>query len=302
MDSEFTCNNSNCNQKFQSVYTYKRHSKLTHVKMRSVEHNPKRQKIDIPSTVNKDSDEDFSSEDDQNINNLVSNISNIFNVNSQDICHKQFAKITMYEVPKIVAKLYAKSKLNRTTVHEVIITIVDFYGSTCINIIKKNYEHINGLSLMLSIIKDSFAKFKTEHLSFQYFIQKGTLILPNEIPIVANLNSRSRSFGGVCKSVQIDHDIQNVLIKKVLQKFLELPGVLESIVANVERLKNSRNLDSLFTGEFYKSIAANYNENELLLPFMFYNDDLEINNALGSRKGVHKMGNVYYSIMNTQAS
>ena len=281
MHNKFQCNYNNCNKKFHNIYSYKRHYKLKHINvklsMQSIESNPKSQKEDanITDAVDEDFNEFISS---SNLNDYDSSISNILIDNSKEMSYQQFAKITIYEVACLIAKLYAKNNLNRKTSHEVIWTMINFYKEHFINNVRNKYEQVNGLSLMLSIIQESFETFKTEYLIFKYFIQKGTLILPCEISTSVNLNSRCHSVASDYKSIEIERDIQNVPIKKVLQKFLELPGVLDSIKTNVEKLKNSKTLDSLFTGELYTSVAAQHYKDELLLALMVYNDDLEINN------------------------
>lgn len=86
-----------------------------------------------------------------------------------------------------------------------------------------------------------------------------------------------------------------VPLKEVIQKFLKLPNVYSSILSHIEECKNST-FFTFFNSEYWKTIE-NKKENRIVLPLVLYFDDVEINNPLESRKGIHKIGVVYSSIL-----
>lgn len=85
-------------------------------------------------------------------------------------------------------------------------------------------------------------------------------------------------------------------IKLVLKKFLELPNVFASIVEYINECKNNTTLlTSVYHGKMWNSTELK--ENEFILPIALFFDDFEINNPLGSRKSVHKLGAIYLNLL-----
>lgn len=79
-------------------------------------------------------------------------------------------------------------------------------------------------------------------------------------------------------------------LRLVLKHFLELPNVLDTTDLFVEKCKISKDLRSIFQGQFWEFALSK--TNEYILPLIIYFDDFEINNPLGSRKCKNKLGAV----------
>lgn len=86
-------------------------------------------------------------------------------------------KVNEY-VTHLVAKLYVYGTMNRTIIHEIIMSICSFYSDFCLKFIKQKYGNIYELCYILQIIEKAFENFKSEHLTFKYFKKMGYLILP----------------------------------------------------------------------------------------------------------------------------
>lgn len=80
-------------------------------------------------------------------------------------------------------------------------------------------------------------------------------------------------------------------LEKILQKFLELPEVYNKIICNIKKIKQNKKRTSLLQSEVWHSIEQQYNND--VLPLILYFDEFEINNPLGSHRGIHKLGVVY---------
>lgn len=78
--------------------------------------------------------------------------------------------------------------------------------------------------------------------------------------------------------------------RKVLAKFLLLLNVLDDIRSYIDELeieeRNGKN------GKLWKEKLKHF-EGKFVMPIFVYFDDLEVNNSLGSRKGIQKLGAVY---------
>ena len=87
---------------------------------------------------------------------------------------------------------------------------------------------------------------------------------------------------------------QYVPIKKALKQFLEIPGVMNSILSN----KDSEGdvLQSYRDGSYYK---GKYEEGCEFpqVPLLLYNDEFETCNPLGSKRGKHKISAFYVSVI-----
>lgn len=84
-------------------------------------------------------------------------------------------------------------------------------------------------------------------------------------------------------------------MKMVLQKFLETSNVLSSILEHIKECKSNKAIMSNIQGELWQSIESQFVE-KTVFPLILYFDDVEINNPLGSRANIQKLGAVYFII------
>ncbi|XP_030762279.1 uncharacterized protein LOC115887094 [Sitophilus oryzae] len=87
---------------------------------------------------------------------------------------------------------------------------------------------------------------------------------------------------------------QIIPLRKILKHFLEIPGVLNTILEYQKSEENKDHLSSIFNGELWKSIKIKYNK--IVIPLLIYYDDFETGNPLGSHSGIYKLGGVYVKI------
>ncbi|KYN22123.1 hypothetical protein ALC57_05487 [Trachymyrmex cornetzi] len=183
--------------------------------------------------------------------------------------------------------------MNRKIVHKIINEITNSYLSNLLTIISNRVNDKKDLNAMLNILINGFKMFKTEHLTFTYLKKINCLFVPSKIAIRSYLTS-----GRIKKRVKTvlhNSTLSIIFLKDVLKKFLELPNVYSSILSHIEECKNSQ-LFTFFDSEYWKKVE-NEKENRIVLPLVLYFDDVEINNPLGSRKCIHKIGIIYSSIL-----
>ena len=90
--------------------------------------------------------------------------------------------------------------------------------------------------------------------------------------------------------------VQFIPIRKVLQKFFELPDVLDKTIQYVQSLlENSKFITNIIQGTLLKNTVF-LEPNRITLPLLIYFDDYENNNHLGLHKGINKCGAVYVAI------
>ena len=91
---------------------------------------------------------------------------------------------------------------------------------------------------MFDILQNAFKDHKTEHQSLNYFKNMKTLIMPKQYSIgsqkkvIKKISNKKRLCSSEC-SVTLIH------LKEVLNKFLELPKVFETVMIHFKKVRQS---------------------------------------------------------------
>lgn len=80
-----------------------------------------------------------------------------------------------------------------------------------------------------------------------------------------------------------------------IKKFFELPNVLKKVQLNTSKIREGTKLDHFIKGRLWKEKLKNYKPDQVVIPFHFYGDGAQINNALGphTKSGEQQLN--YYS-------
>lgn len=296
--SETKCNFSNCMRSYSTVYSLFRHICTAH---------------DIESDKGcKTNNKQFKSLNDsmmkttsfQNVNIVEEvELTNFYAANLEPILNKKeaydfslenFSCKILNVTLSLITKLYSFENLNRRNVHKLINEIFYSYLSECFEMLEKKYSNRDDLCNYFKIMKINLKKFKTERYTFQYLTNIQCLIKPLPIKIHSSLIPKKKKLK---KQLVIHYKkIALIPIKLILKKFLELPNVFNSIIEYINECKNNITLlTSVYHGELWKS--TEFKQNEFILPIALFFDDFEINNPLGSRKSIHKLGAVYLTLL-----
>lgn len=156
-----------------------------------------------------------------------------------------------------------------------------------------NSECQLNLNMMSEIMNNAFSLFDTEHKSMKIFENSNDYIAPVPKVVTSSLNLRQKFKK---RGIAIVHiEVAVIPIKLVLQKFLSLPNVFQIIMKEYNKCKQNENIISPLQGKLWLKIERKF-ENKIVLPLIIYYDDLKINNPLGSHRGIHKLGGVYFYI------
>ncbi|KAJ8682346.1 hypothetical protein QAD02_018138 [Eretmocerus hayati] len=299
---ETACTHFDCKKKFVNFHAFKKHSISSHAQSTSIaskpatlsENNQTRDsgmQIDgnfvRPASILTEEckHDDFIPESDlgQGVNDLIAE----YEKHCDDI--KIFTETAYNYVASIVLKIYADPALARKNVDDVIGILIDFYNSKVMTMILSKCVTKN-IDVMTQIINNAFSFFRSEHKAFTFFKERGYLIMPETVTLASLYGSRTKN--AECIPTTISDKLQFILMREVLKRYLSMPGVLEKIIKNIERLKRDESFNSVFKSEMYKEIEKRY-VGKFFLLLLLYNDDFEINNCLGSHRVISKIGAVY---------
>lgn len=220
-------------------------------------------------------------------------------IRNSSITLEQFDNLVTKHATLLVSKLYANTVLPRSLAQNIIEYVSHVYSIT-IEIIKRKYECEEpkrdvsfDIKDMCIVLQNAFANFKTEHQTLQFLVRRGYLIMPQSVGIGARFHPKRTKVHNSMDAVNIN--IQIIPMRPLLTKFLQLPHVFDTIVNYIRETENSEEFTSVLQGEIWKYLKGQFS-GKIVLPLLLYFDDFEINNPLGSRSGINKIGVVYYTI------
>jgi hypothetical protein len=193
---------------------------------------------------------------------------------------------------QFVVQLKSSGKLPLSACQEILVTVTKVLNSIigiCGSITKEKIDQETKLQL-IEKLKDPFAAVSSDYLLKKHLKESGHLILPQEVVLGSFLKPKKG------KHHLVFDTYQYVPIEAILKKVLEMPGVMKSIL-EVNKHVSESVYNSPASGTYLKSKISNSEYPMCLL--IFYYDEVEVCNPLGSRHGVHKLGNCYISILNT---
>lgn len=87
-----------------------------------------------------------------------------------------------------------------------------------------------------------------------------------------------------------------------LKSFLELPGVFKQILKNTEDIIAENKLNHFINGKLWKEKIKSYKNDDIVIPYHFYVDGAQLNNALGSHsaKGLENFNYITLPTVPTQ--
>ncbi|XP_066600979.1 uncharacterized protein [Prorops nasuta] len=303
------CRQYNCARIFTDIHNFKRHLLRAHMKDFIFEPYPSIETQVVSSNceeIRKDVDMWFTDSNDAMIEDtgihiLDSSSEEIYKTPSDStdvsgIKPIHFAKQMCNVTALFVAKLYANNNLPRNFVQEVIHDVKLILNS--VQTIKKKCNSVQDLDSqteideMFEIFKDSFNIYKSEYQTIKYFSDFQYLILPFRIIISSEIDSRRKANK---RQIYVkERDLYVISLKLVFTKFLQLPGIFGSILSYIKEIRQSRSVYSILQGEVWPKIEQKFDN--IVLPLILYYDEFEVNNPLGTHRGINKLGAVYCSI------
>lgn len=140
---------------------------------------------------------------------------------------------------------------------------------------------------------EPFKGLETKYRQMKYFMQSGNFIQPIEetFPGISYVQHIDSSSGSV-KQISTRDTFQRIPLRPLLNKILELPGIMSKVVA----WQKSTNglLQDFCDGELCQNHALF--SQEVSIPLLIHIDDVVTVNPLGSKTSVHKVGFMYFAI------
>ncbi|KAK3925135.1 RING finger containing E3 ubiquitin-protein ligase WSV222 [Frankliniella fusca] len=169
-------------------------------------------------------------------------------------------------------------------------SVLDLIQNEKFQIPVQNYQNI---SRMFDSITNMFDGFETTYKRLKEFQNCGSYIPPEPFVIGQSLMEKYDSGTLVLEPTTLTG--QFIPIGKVLKGFLELPGVLTTILNHMEKLESdtSGRVENLVQGTLWKETIKPKFTGKVVIPLVFKFDDYESGKSLGSHAGVYNLGAGY---------
>ncbi|XP_032688505.1 uncharacterized protein LOC116852345 [Odontomachus brunneus] len=192
--------------------------------------------------------------------------------------------------------------MNRMHVQEIVDSTRMFVNKIIFSYLKPNILDLitndsviqNKIEQIFNLFENPFESLDTEFKRFKYFKEQDTLIEPESY--VIGQQNIGKKIGSNYTIVPPNVTGQYISVKSVIQKLFALPGFLQQILNYMRNLSmESNGISNIIQAQLFKKLQEKY-PNRIIIPLIFYYDEFEVNDPLGSRTGTHKIGAVYYSL------
>lgn len=296
MNNPCNCPYDDCFRSFSNVYAYRKHCNQIHNRL--IDNKKKSKPIDVINSVVRCQDKNLYNIEENPIENPIENLPIekplvIFEVNNENkIDISKFSYSVNKQAAILVAQLYGELSVSRSFANDILSCIHQFYHENCIENLKTRIKNCDcssrkEISEMLEIIHHSLDNFKTEHLTLKYFTDLGVYIEPQSFVIQSSLKlCREKNLN---KTKIIKSNIEIVPMDLMLKEFLELPNVFNYIISFIKKQEKQTIIESVFQTEIWKNIKRIFLD-KIVFPLILYFDDVEINNPLGTNRGIKNFG------------
>lgn len=296
MNNRYVCAQNDCNRIFHNIHIFKRHLITDHSQDNersfdfqtelainvSTAFNDHNRDIDIPPS-NLLLCEDERTSDCDNINDILIDLKERFK----------------HEAAKFTSSFYNELSMSRIHVQTIITStrmfIKNIFSYAKPNILNyiDNVDNAARMEQIFTLLETPFDSLDSEYKRFNYFKEQGTLIEPESY--VIGQHTIGKKIDSKYVIVPALATGQYISVKTVLQKLFALPGCLQQILDYMQNLKSvkSNNISNIIQAQSFKQLQKQYPD-KIIIPLIFYYDEFEVNDPLGSQSGTHKMGAVYY--------
>ena len=163
-----------------------------------------------------------------------------------------------------------------------------------------NAEALDWVKEVEANIGDAFSEVDTEYKMRRRLVSLGLMVPPKSITLGTRWDLRPDRETGRVKHVQVPNTFQYVSPLDVLEFILKHPEVQEVLDQQSDGAADGFMRD--FTDGKYFKRHPFFSVNIRRLRLLFFFDDFEVSNPLGPRAGDHKIGAVYFTILNMPVS
>ncbi|KAJ8672312.1 hypothetical protein QAD02_003571 [Eretmocerus hayati] len=234
-----------------------------------------------------------------------SNSSALFEVVGLKEFFKQFEKQTDNIITKQTLELYADPHVTQAEVQRMVDQtedILDIVAENFKSMMKLLYKNIaidrrvdSAVQKYLSIIFKVVQKHDTHYKRLAMMTRDG-LNHPEPLTIGSCVEEK-------CINSQIVKELTPMEIyynplEGTFKAFFERPGVSKAVIKYMNELnRNTTVLSNFIQGEYWRGKMRKYFIGKIVIPLLLYIEDFEVNNPLGSHKGIQKLCRIYCSIL-----
>lgn len=278
------CKQGNCRQKFQNIYSFKRHLKKhsqniidnTKLHLNTIDYeknNTESSETNLVANIEQFSTEPCSAK--ENNDYLTDLQKSVLNFSLQLHNRVEFTRKDVIEIQDAVTELITKP----------ISKVIGVY------FVKKFNNQSENINDFLNCIADPFREIRTEYK----FLKKLRDELLYKTPTTFLISNHLSEV--VVKGVPIlcPNRVEGCLmdIQFQIKKYFETGTIFSETLENMARLKNSKYVENVVNGNFWKTIT--FESEGIVIPFFIYLDDFGIDDPLGSKSGRHSICGIYYS-------
>lgn len=309
--NELFCENCDITRKFSN-----RNSFLKHIQI----HFKSRRNFQLPENavnLNMNAEDDAIAIQLANDENDEENDVAMVNVDGNEINYDEIIdeSISIYndflkqQTIKFLGKLNENYAFPRNLIDTIINETTSFLSGGSINQIKEfiysklDENGVDSTSVvtileMLDLMESPFVEFSSEYKRIKFFKDTGTYFDPVAYYIGNRIDTVVVNFQTILKPVEVF--AISIPMRQTLKLFFQISGMLEETLNYIEQLKNepADHVSNIINSVYWKTklAALNFTTEQLVFPIIFFNDDFEPNNPLGSHSGTHKLGASYFSI------
>lgn len=211
-----------------------------------------------------------------------------------------FAKCLSDNAAYLISGLKSSISIPRTEVEKIVDSFGNYLKQNAITsffahiiqrmkVLGENSDSLVVYESMMKEIQNSFLRFNTEGKFLRYLeYETATYIPPLDFKVGSKSNKDLQN-----NSVVNDNDdimIQFIPLRRVLKKFLELPGMFQMIMEYKEELKNEKKVVSnIFQSPVWAKKEQSLGD-KIGLPILLYGDEYGTNNPLGGHQKEGKVG------------
>ncbi|KAJ8034185.1 hypothetical protein HOLleu_20916 [Holothuria leucospilota] len=287
-----------CMQTFKDAYALKKHLDKTHCNQVDLIND---EDAVFENAVGDDNDDD----DERDVGDIAGDIDNMQDDVQEDI----WDDLTEEEITNRIAVFISKMKATSSMVQSAINMVVEdssLIVSDIVEMLKLKTSHfshqknIDPTDPDFVALMETFDNFQnvyhgldTEYKQRKYFSKSGKFISPQEMPLGVGFFPQTNRATGHVDQVMKHITFQYIPLKLLLTSILHSRNYMT--VLNEYNPSNDGLLRDFHDGTFCK-------ENEFFsqhhLKLLFYVDECEVVNPLGSKAGLHKVGVIYMTLMN----
>lgn len=281
---DINCGQDNCSRVFQNIDSFRRHLVRNHNSNGETAVTNQRDLMpcdeDLVEYNDINLDEELQYGEDENTSNIDETMEEL------KLCALKF-----------IMDLHNKSSITRSQVLFITNDVTTFIFQNVRKLLTKfifpniDTNSIKTFETILKFIESPFDEFKTEYKLMSYLEKNNLYKKPTEF-IVDSSNLTSNDSITNSKIVIPD-------VKFNFTRFLETNNMLDRIIEYMNRLDSTNDsgiLSNFIHGSVWKKKKESF-EGKLVIPYLLYADDFEINNPLGSKAGKHCIAATYSQIL-----